>query len=327
MLNGNRRIASYVLAGILLLYCFEHFFLLKEITSQQYTLHTITEIKVLCRNERQGRRAVLAAFARLKELEEKFNYFSPASELSRLNKEAHAREMPLSDDMFGILTLALEGSALSDGAFDITATPITRLYGFGTDIRRAPDSARLQTAQKQVGWQNIRLDPQKQTIRLLNKNTLLDLGGIAKGYAVDEAVEVLRRHGIKQGLVNSGGNIYALGRNRGKPWRIGIRNPRADTPAALSARETALQTLELSDAACATSGDYEQYFMDGNKRYAHIFNPRTGQPANQENNLASVTVIAATAARADLLSTACFVMGEEKSASLPEKKFFYYAEE
>ena len=319
MLNGNRRIIIYVIAGLLLIYGCEHFLTLKEISAQRYVLHTITEIKVLCRNERQGHRAINAAFARLKELENKFNYFNPGSELSLINQQAYAQETAVSPEMYQILELALEGSRISGGAFDITVTPITRMYGFGTGKQQVPSEKKIRTELQAVGWQNIQLNPDRQSVRLLHKNTRLDLGGIAKGYAVDEAALVLREYGLKNGLVNAGGNIYALGKNRGQNWRIGIRHPRGATDN--------IQIIELSENACATSGDYEQYFLDAKQqRYSHIFNPKTGRPANLDNGLASVTVIADTAGRADMLSTACFVLGEEKSAEIPGQKFFYKAE-
>jgi thiamine biosynthesis lipoprotein len=289
----------------------------QELTEQRYVLHTLTEIKVLCRNRHQGRQAINAAFVRMKELEDKFNYFDPNSELAQINQKAFRQEMPISDDMNAILTLALAGGEISGGAFDITITPISRLYGFGTDQKQKPDQRNIQNQLQSVGWQKVRLDSQKQTVRLFHSRTQLDLGGIAKGYAVDQAVETLRQYGIRHALVNSGGNIFALGQKHGKPWRIAIRNPRA-------AAEN-LQVFELSDEACATSGDYEQYFEVDGQRYSHIFDPQTGHPANLENQLASVTVIADTAARADLLSTACFVLGKDKSSIFPEKKFFYKA--
>ncbi|MDR1453068.1 MAG: FAD:protein FMN transferase [Candidatus Margulisbacteria bacterium] len=291
----------------------------QELSEQRYALHTWTEIKVICRSRAQGRRAIDAAFARMHELEKKFDYFDPDSELTQVNQKAFRQEMPLSADLHALLALALSGSEISGGAFDITVTPLSRLYGFGTDKKQAPDQRQIQDQLPGVGWQNARLDSQKQTVRLLHNRTQLDLGGIAKGYAVDEAVKVLRQSGIRSALVNAGGNIYALGQNRGQPWRIAVRNPRAVTEN--------LQIFELRDEACATSGDYEQYFTVHGQRYSHIFNPQTGRPANLENNLASVTVIADSAARADLLSTACFVLGEEKSAIFPERKFFYYSTE
>lgn len=301
------------------MYAIEHFLMIKEISAQRYVMHTLTEIKVLCRNERHGRRAINEAFERFKELENKFNYFNPHSELSAVNRKAYAQGIEISQDMYQIISLALEGSQLSDGAFDITVTPITRLYGFGTDKQQVPSGKNLNVKLQSVGWKNILLNPEQQTIRLTNKHTLLDLGGIAKGYAIDEAVVILKKHGIKNGLVNAGGDIYALGKNRGKMWRIGVRHPRNTTGN--------IQVIELSDQACATSGDYEQYFFDNNqKRNSHIFNPSTGRPANLENNIASVTVIAASAGRADMLATACFVLGEEKSQKIPEEKIFYRAE-
>ncbi|GBR76609.1 thiamine biosynthesis protein ApbE [Candidatus Termititenax persephonae] len=319
MLNEKQRIAAYVLLFFLLCWGFDHFLTLQEISASRYVLHTLTEVKILCRNKRRGRQASNAAFAKLKELEAKFNYFDPASELSQINREAYGQDLPISAEMRDVLALALSGSELSGGAFDITTTPLTRLYGFGTDSRRAPQRQDIQEQLTSIGWKKVRLDTERQTVRLLDRQTQLDLGGIAKGYAVDQAVAILRQYGIRQALVNAGGNIYALGQNRGKPWRIGIRHPRSPAEN--------MEIIELRDAACATSGDYEQYFIDDNQqRYAHIFNPQTGRPANLENNLAAVTVIADTAARADMLSTACFVLGEARSAHIPEKKIFYKAE-
>ncbi|MDR1114226.1 MAG: FAD:protein FMN transferase [Candidatus Margulisbacteria bacterium] len=314
-MNKKQRGALLLAALCLGWWLLDSFVFWKEIAEQRYALHTLTEIRVLCRNRPQGRRAISAAFARMKELEEKFNYFDPDSELSQINQKAFRQAIPISDDMNAILALALTGSEISGGAFDITITPISRLYGFGAEQKQKPDPRNIQKQLQSVGWQNVRLDSQKQTVRLLHSRTQLDLGGIAKGYAVDRAVETLRRHGIHHALVNAGGNIFALGQKHGKPWRIAIRNPRAV--------EETLQVFELSGEACATSGDYEQYFTADGQRYAHIFNPQTGRPANLENELASVTVIADSAARADLLSTTCFVLGAEKSSIFPEKKFFY----
>ncbi|GBR72975.1 thiamine biosynthesis protein ApbE [Candidatus Termititenax aidoneus] len=316
-MSKKQRGALLLAALCLVWWLLDSFVFWKEVAEQRYVLHTLAEIRVLCHSRQQGRQAINTAFAKMKELEEKFNYFDPGSELSRINQNAFRQEMPLSGDMNAILTLALAGSEISGGTFDITITPISRLYGFGTEQKQKPDQRNIQNQMQGVGWQKVRLDSQKQTVRLLHSRTQLDLGGIAKGYAVDQAVETLQRHGIRHALVNAGGNIFALGQKRGKPWRIAIRDPRAV--------EKTLQVFELSDEACATSGDYEQYFVADGQRYSHIFNPQTGRPANLENELASVTVIADSAARADLLSTACFVLGVEKSSIFPEKKFFYKA--
>lgn len=313
----KERVLFLVVAFFMLSWLFNDFLLLKDYNDKRYYLHTVTEIHILCRNKYQAQKAIAAAYARIKTIEQEINYFDPTSELARINREAYDRPVTISADMADILSQSLEGSRLSSGAFDITATPITRLYGFGAAKNHLPSGREIDTALHNVGYQYVRLSTTNHTVRFLKPGLQIDLGGV-KGYAVDAAIAVLREHGIRHGLVNAGGNIYAMGTNRGKPWRIAIRNPR-------NKDAVTADFFTLSNQGCATSGDYEQFFFDTNKRIAHIFDPHTGRPANLASGVISVTVVTSNATWADILSKPCFIWGQKKTKKLfPGLQTYFY---
>ena len=312
------RVALYVVGFLVVIWLCNNFLLLKEYNDKRYYLHTITEIHILCRNQYQAQKAINAAYAQIKVVEHTINYFDPTSELSKINREAYAHPVTISAMMLDILTQAQEGSRISDGAFDITTTPITRLYGFGTNTNYVPQKQEIRETLTRVGYKNILLSTTNSTVQFLKPKMQLDLGGI-KGYAVDEAIKVLRKQGIKDGLVNAGGNIYAMGTNHGKPWRIGIRNPR-------DKEGTTADSFTLQNQGCATSGDYEQFFYKNNERITHIFDPHTGRPANLESGVISVTVITSNATWADILGKPCFIWGETKTKKqFPELQTIFYS--
>lgn len=296
---------------------FNHNFSTRDYNEKRLALHTITEINIICPNKKKAQKAVNAAFTRIAELEKKLNYYNPQSEISQINSAAHYQDVTVSSETIEMLLAAVKGSQMTEGAFDVTATPITKLYGFGSEKKQIPGAAKLKKSLEEVGYQYLKIDPHKNTVRFLKKGMLIDPGGIVKGYVVDQAVKVLQAEGIKNGLVNAGGNIYAFGKKRGKPWQIAIKDPQKK-------EELTATVLELSNQACATSGDYEQFFYEKRLKISHIFNPQTGQPANLENNIRSVTVIADTATEADVLSTACFVLGEKRSNELIKNQKIFY---
>jgi thiamine biosynthesis lipoprotein len=310
-------VVVYICLFLLLNWLFQNFITLKDINDKRYALHTITEIHVVSRNNFTAKKAIEEAYARIKEVEKTLNYFDIASQISLLNNRAYYEAVTVNNDVLAVLDAALEGSKKTAGAFDITTTPITRLYGFGTDEKRVPAKTEITSKLAAVGYQYIQINHEQKTVRFLKRGLMIDLGGILKGYAVDQAVAVLKKHGIKHALVNAGGNIYAIGNHRGKPWRVAIRDPR-------DLEHNIPIVIELENNACATSGDYEQYFYENKKRISHIFNPKTGLPSNLENGVMAVTVLADTATEADILSTGCFVLGKEKSDKIiPNKTFFF----
>lgn len=220
---------------------------------------------------------------------------------ARLNA-ADGQEVEIGAELFSLLQTAQAVSEQTGGAFDITTYPLTQLWGFGGE-GTVPDEAAIAETLARVGYQKLRLDAERRTASLTD-GAQIDLGAIAKGYAAESVREVFCEYGVESALINLGGNIFALGEKLdGNAWRIGIADP-GDT------RET-VGVLAVRDTAVVTSGSYQRYFMRGAVRYHHLLDPATGRPA--DNGLESVTVVCADATRADALSTALFVMGEEEA--------------
>jgi thiamine biosynthesis lipoprotein len=206
-----------------------------------------------------------------------------------------------------VLSAALNISSLSEGAFDITFASVGYLYDFRE--KRQPDDEAIQNGMRSLNYQHVLLDHKYQSVRFKEDGVMLDLGGIAKGYAVDQGIRILQEHGIKHAHLSAGGDMRLLGDKMGKPWIIGIRNPREEDKQSL--------IMPLSDTAISTSGDYERYFMDeAGERIHHILSPQTGKPVK---GVQSVTVLAADATTSDGLSTAIFVLGLVKGLALVNK--------
>jgi len=249
--------------------------------------------------------AIDEAFKEMKRIESVFSKFDENSEVSKINKLAGLDKLGVSSEVFDLIERSAYYSKISEGAFDITVAPIMETWGFLRREGLMPDKEAIEKALKDVGYKNIELDPKNGFVRFLNKGTKVDFGGIAKGYAVDRAKEILVSRGIKNGLINLGGNIFALGNAPGKKnWKIGVQDPRN--------KGKLLHSFELTNRAISTSGNYERFFEIKGQRYSHIVNPITGVPCQ---GVISVTVVADSAEEADALSTAIFVMGEEKGLS------------
>ncbi len=269
-------------------------------------MDTFCEISCYGGNEDAAVSAIDAAFKEMERIEHVFSKFDENSEVSKINRLAGLEKVMASEEVFKLTERSVYYSSISDGAFDITVAPLMEIWGFVRKHKVIPDKDAVENALKSVGYKNIALDPEELSIRFLNKGVKVDFGGIAKGYAVDRAKDVLVSKGIKNGLVNLGGNIFALGNAPGnKAWKIGVEDP--------INKGKLLRSFELRDNAISTSGNYERFFAIGGKRYSHIINPVTGEPCQ---GIISVTVIADSAEEADALSTAIFVMGEEKGINL-----------
>ena len=281
-------------------------------------------IQVVASSEEKAQEAIAAAFAAITQANNLFSSYVPQSEVSRLNRSG-GRECHVSSQTAELLACAVEMSELTGGAFDITAGPLIKLWKktikaaelhrelSGTKVEvpepTLPSTEDLDAARKLVGYKRLTLGPNSATFE--TPGMTVDLGGIAKGYAVDRAIGALKAKGIRHALVDAGGDGYALGsRPGGKPWRIGVQKPDNETGEHFSG------VLELSDTAYATSGDYEQYAEIGGVRYAHIIDPRTGQPAQVA---VSVTVIAPDCTTADALATGISVLGPADGIAVAEK--------
>jgi len=267
--------------------------------------------------------AVAESFARLRQLEEKLSNYREGSDPARLAAAAGTGEwVQVSPEMYHLLEVSRTYSRLTEGAWDITAAPLVKLWGIGTDSARVPGGEEIAAARERADWRKLELNG-SDSARLLEAGMELDLGGIVKGVALDEVRKIYAAHGIKNGLINLGSSsIYAMGKNKeGKDWRIGLRHPRGET-----ARDY-LAVASLSDMALSTSGDYERFFEKDGVRYHHIIDPRTGSPAWTGQGLApsarplSVAVFIDGSdpdcgLRSDLLTTALFVLGPEQGRQL-----------
>ncbi|MBI4657297.1 MAG: FAD:protein FMN transferase [Verrucomicrobia bacterium] len=255
-------------------------------------------------------RAAMAAFARIKELNGVMSDYDPQSELSRLSQTAgQGVEVPLSANLWTVLNRSQTLARRTRGAFDVTVGPFVNLWRKARRSRQLPGPALLAEARQSVGYQRLQLSPKTRTARLLAPGMRMDLGGIAKGYAVDEALRVLRNLGIDRALVAGDGDIGVGAPPPGKPgWRIAIAT--LDVPNAPTNR-----LVLLKHAAISTSGDLSQRLEIGGVRYSHIVDPRTGIGLTDHS---LVTVIARDSTTADSLATAISVLGPEKGMKLAQ---------
>lgn len=249
----------------------------------------------------------------LVQLNQQMSTYIDDSEISNLNRAGVNEAIPVSDELFDVLLLSTETSWLSNGAFDITVGPLVNLWGFGPsgDIESLPSDELIEETRARTGYQLYNLNlAQKEVVK--KELLVFDLSAIAKGYGVDELANLLSSEGYENYMVEIGGELRLSGHNsEGKLWRIAIEQPEA-MPG------TVYRAIAVSDKAIATSGDYRNYFVKDGKRYSHTIDPRTGRPI--AHTLASVTVIADTAAQADALATAVNVMGSELGMQLAERE-------
>jgi len=249
--------------------------------------------------------ACAIVFREIQRIEDLLSKYKPESEISKLNRFG---KLKVSPDTYYILKKSREFWRLSDGAFDITVGPLLDIWGFTDKNYRRPSSERIKNVLSRVGFEKIIFDDTATIVEFKIPQMKIDLGAIAKGYAVDCAIKKLKANGITNCLINAGGQIYGLGDNFGKPWNIGIKNPRGNG---------VLDYLKLKNQAVSTSGDYEQYFIRAKKRYSHIFNPKTGYPA--DSDIIYVTVVASDGLTSDALSTSIFVLGKTRGQELAKK--------
>jgi thiamine biosynthesis lipoprotein len=271
---------------------------------------TTVSITLYAREEATAKKAAKAAFARVAELDGIMSDYRPASELMQLCKKAGGPPVPVSKDLFTVLEYAQEVSRKSDGALDVTVGPIVRLWRKARRTRELPSAEALAKARALVGYEKMKLDPKKRTVQLTLVGMLLDLGAIAKGFAADCILAVLRQFGITRAMGVLGGDIAVGEAPPGKKgWKIGIaalKNPLAK-PA---------RYLLLSNRGVSTAGDVEQYVEIGGKRYSHIVDPKTGLGLVGRM---SVTVIAKNGLTADALDTTACVLGPERGLKLIEE--------
>lgn len=270
-----------------------------------FLLGTVCSATVYGDNARQ---AADAAFERVSEIEKAMSLTIEDSELNKVNNAPVGTETAVTSELFAMLSRCEELSELTDYRFDISLGKLSALWNVNSENPVVPRDSEISAALSGTGRGAFSLDAESGTVTRVNDVTL-DLGGIAKGYAADEVKRVLCENGVTDAIVSLGGNIIALGSDKSRgstPWLIGIANPRVSGEL--------IATVEVSDKFVVTSGDYERFFVLDGVRYHHIIDPDTGRPA--QSGIISATIIADNSALADAISTAAFVLGEEKALTL-----------
>jgi thiamine biosynthesis lipoprotein len=253
------------------------------------------EITFYCDRETSAHEIIEQIDDELHRLDSLLNYFSDQSLVSAVNR---GQRVYVPEDLMYVFTMSDSIARMTGGLFDISIAPLSEIWGFYRHESNIPDAREIDKAKRLVDYKKIHIENDTLSIP---KGMKIDLGGIAQGFAADRVALLLRAHGITAAVINIAGEVVAIGRSpKGRPWHIGIQHPRG---------EGIIETVELEDAAVSTSGDYEKFFIIGDKRYPHIINPATGYPAS---DFVSVTIFSKDAAFADALATAVAVMGYEK---------------
>jgi thiamine biosynthesis lipoprotein len=307
----NIIIGVVILSAIILggLYSFQN----KEVIADNFIMDTFITIKLYDHDKEKAQVAVDEAWKIYHKIHNDSNRFTlkdyPKGSIKDLNLQAGIREVKVQPEIFKMLALSQTYHGLTQGAFDITIGPVMDLWGFGKEKQQIPKQEALNEKLALVNMGALQLNQEKSTALLRKQGMEIDLGGIAKGYATEQVVNMLKSKGLKKGIINAGGNIYVLGQKDNKSlWQIGVQDPRNS--------EEIVGILSVKDQYVVTSGDYQRYFIVGKQRYHHILDPKTGYPAN---DIMSVTVICKDGTQADILSTSLFVLGLKDGMKLLEK--------
>ena len=264
---------------------------------------TEVSVRLWHRDPQRGHALVQEAFAEVERINQLMSTYIEDSRISEINRRAAREPVPAGPELFDLIRRSLDISVLTRGAFDITYDSVGQHFDFRN--RQRPDAETVDRERRHIDYRYVQLDPAAGTVRFEHEGVRINLGGIAKGYAVERGAELLRRAGVRHAIVTAGGDSRLLGDRRGEPWMVGIRNPREEGAVAIS--------IPLENEAVSTSGDYERFFDEDGVRYHHILVPSTGAPAT---GILSATVFGPDAVFTDALSTAVFVMGVDEGLTL-----------
>ena len=270
------------------------------------TMGTRIVVELWSTDKAAGESAIDAVMAEMDRIDRGMSTYKSDSELSRLNAAAAAHPVKVSPELFRLLETALEYSRITEGAFDVTYASVGFMYDFRA--HHHPSEQQIRSALPAVNYHHVLLDQASSSVRYTQPGVRIDLGGIAKGYAVDCGIAILQQRGIRHAIVQAGGDSRIIGDRFGKPWIVGIKHP--DRKGEVIAR------LPLVDTAISTSGDYERYFDENGTRYHHIIDPHTGHSASK---VRSATILASSATRSDGLSKTAFVLGAEAAIKIYER--------
>ena len=272
----------------------------------QGIMGTLISVELWSDDNKQADRCIAKVMDEMRRIDRTMSPYIETSELSIINQFAAKRDVSISRELFNLIQQAQRLSKLSEGAFDITFASI----GYQYDYRKKQKPSDKQISQQldRINYRHIDMNPDKLTIRFKKEGVRIDLGGIAKGHAVDNSIEILQQCGISDALVTAGGDTRIIGDHHGRPWMTGIKDPRNETRSIIA--------IPLDNTAVSTSGDYERYFIKDGVRYHHIISPKTGKSVDSTR---SVTVLGPDATTTDGLSTTIFILGPEKGLALAEK--------
>lgn len=264
-----------------------------------------TEVSVHLWSEdaEEGQRALEAVFDEAVRIDRLMSTYKDDSEISKINRQAAQGPVAVGEELFQLIQRSLDISVLTRGAFDITFDSVGQHYDFRSRLRPDPDTVELE--RENIDYRYVQLNKASGIVTYLKEGVRINLGGIAKGYVVERGVDILRHRGVQHAIVTAGGDSRLLGDRRGRPWMVGIRDPRNEGQVAIS--------VPLTDEAISTSGDYERYFDEDGIRYHHIIQPSTGRPAS---GVHSATVFGPDAVITDALSTSVFVLGVDQGLTL-----------
>jgi len=280
------------------------------VKQDQLVLGTFGSISVYSNSEEEGNAIIDKAYDRIREIENLMSTSIENSDVYNMNKNAGVKPVNIDPSTAEVILEGFEYYSITKEAFNIGLGSLIELWGIGKDWQKVPTSEEIAEAQKHIDLNQLEISKENGTAFIKDPNMLVDLGGIAKGYSVDEAIRILKENGIKSGIVNLGGDVYALGTKiDGTPWRIGVSNPEIG-------ESNSIARIATSDKSVVSSGDYERYFIENEVRYHHIIDPKTGYPT--DNDIVSVTIVSDTSRDGDVLSTAIFILGLDEGLKLIE---------
>ena len=264
---------------------------------------TRVSVELWADDEARGRELVADVMEDYRRIDRSMSTYKADSEISLVNARAATEAVTIGEELFALLETSVALSVASHGAFDITYESVGYLYDFRAGVR--PTDEEISERLAAIDYRHVVLDRERSTVRFTSPGVRINLGGIAKGYAVQHAADYLRSRGVEHALLNAGGDTRVIGDRRGQPWIVGIRHPRQE--------DEVITRLPIVDEAISTAGDYERFFEEDGRRYHHIINPATGRPTE---GVLTVTVIGPDGTLTDGLDTAIFVLGAEAGLEL-----------
>ena len=272
-------------------------------SDQQNIMGTQVSVELWAQEQALAEQAMSKVFEEMRRIDVIMSPYKSDSELSRINRQAALQPQHLSDELYALIDKALFYSRISEGAFDISFAALGKLYQYRSGDK--PTEQQRKSLQTKINYRLLKLDPKQRTLSFLKQGMAIDLGGIAKGHAVDNAIEILKSLGIVAAVVSAGGDSRVIGDRGDKPWVMGIKHPRDSSKQVVK--------IPLADTALSTSGDYERFFIKDGVRYHHILDPKSGSSAT---SVQSVSILAPLAVDSDALSTTVFVLGVKRGLAL-----------